>query len=65
MGLLYDSKLSCIFVYGENDWMDRTGAFRLSGIDRDRFKMFIVSNSGHSFAMQNPKQLINILQAYF
>ena len=65
MQLLKHSNLSCVFVYGENDWMDRTGAFRLSGIDRDRFKMFIVSNSGHSFAMQNPKQLINILQAYF
>jgi len=63
--LLNNSKLSCIFVYGENDWMDRTGAYRLCGSDRDRFKVFIVSNSGHSFAMENPKQLIIILQTYF
>ena len=63
--LLYDSKLSCIFVYGENDWMDRTGAFRLCQRDRNRFKLYIIRNSGHSFAMENPRELINILQLYF
>jgi pimeloyl-ACP methyl ester carboxylesterase len=63
--LLYDSKLSCIFVYGENDWMDRTGAFRLCQQDRERFKLYIVGNSGHSFAMENPRELINILQTHF
>ena len=63
--MLYNSKLSCIFVYGENDWMDRTGAFRLCQQDRDRFKLYIVRNSGHSFAMENPKGLENILDIYF
>ena len=63
--LLYNSNLSCIFIYGENDWMDRTGAFRLCQNDRKRFKIYIVQNSGHSFAMENPKELINILQIYF
>ena len=63
--LLYNCKLSCIFAYGEKDWMDRTGAFRLCQKDNDRFKMFIIKNSGHSFAMENPRELINILQTYF
>ena len=63
--LLNNSKLSCIFIYGENDWMDRTGAYRLCQKDRDRFKLFIVRNSGHSFAMENPKELVNIMQIYF
>jgi len=63
--LLNNSNLSCIFIYGENDWMDRTGAFRLCQKDRNRFKLFIVRNSGHSFAMENPRELINILQTYF
>ena len=63
--LLNHSRLSCIFVYGENDWMDRTGAFRLCQQDRDRFKLYIVGNAGHSFAMENPKELINILKLYF
>ena len=63
--LLYESQLSCIFAYGENDWMDRTGAFRLCQHDRNRFKLFIVKNAGHSFAMENPRDLIYILQTYF
>ena len=63
--LLNQSKLSCIFVYGENDWMDRTGAYRLCQHDKERFKLFIVKNAGHSFAMENPKELTNILQIYF
>lgn len=63
--MLYNSKLSCIFVYGEKDWMDRTGALRLCQQDKDRFKLYIVSNSGHSFAMENPKGLENILDIYF
>ncbi len=63
--MLNNSKLSCIFVYGENDWMDRTGAFRLCQQDRERFKLYIVTNAGHSFAMENPKGLENILDIYF
>jgi pimeloyl-ACP methyl ester carboxylesterase len=63
--LLHNSKLSCIFVYGENDWMDRTGAYRLCQQDRERFKLYIVKNAGHSFAMENPKELVNIMQIYF
>ena len=63
--LLYNSKLSCIFIYGEKDWMDRTGAFRLCQQDRERFKIFIITNAGHSFAMENPTELVNILQLYF
>ena len=63
--ILNDSKLKCIFVFGESDWMDRTGAYRLCQRDRSRFKMFIVTGAGHSFAMENPKELENILDAYF
>ena len=63
--MLNNSNLSCIFVYGENDWMDRTGAFRLCQQDTDRFKLYIVKNAGHSFAMENPKGLENILDIYF
>ena len=63
--MLYNSNLSCIFVYGEKDWMDRTGAFRLCQQDRDRFKLYIVNNAGHSFAMENPQGLENILDIYF
>ena len=63
--LLNNSNLKCIFIYGENDWMDRTGAFRLCQQDKNRFKIYIVRNAGHSFAMENPKELINVLQTHF
>ena len=63
--LLTESKLKCIFVFGEYDWMDRTGAYRLCQRDRNRFKMFIVTGAGHSFAMENPKELENIIDTYF
>ena len=63
--ILYRSNLSCIFVYGEKDWMDRTGAYRLCQHDNNRFKLYIVRNSGHSFAMENPRELINILELHF
>ena len=63
--MLYNSKLSCVFVYGEKDWMDRTGAYRLCQQDRERFKLYIVNNAGHSFAMENPRGLENILDVYF
>ena len=63
--ILNNSNLSCVFVYGENDWMDRTGAFRLCQHDSKRFKLYIVRNAGHSFAMENPRELINILETHF
>ena len=63
--MLHNSKLSCVFVYGEKDWMDRTGAYRLCQQDRERFKLYIVNNAGHSFAMENPRGLENILDVYF
>ena len=65
LDLLNNSKLSCVFAYGENDWMDRTGAFRLCQKDRERFKFYIIKNAGHSCAMENPKELLNILQLHF
>ena len=63
--ILNNSNLNCVFVYGEKDWMDRTGAFRLCQYDRKRFKLYIVENGGHSFAMENPRELINILELHF
>ena len=63
--MLNNSNLSCVFVYGEKDWMDRTGAVRLCQQDRNRFKLYIINNAGHSFAMENPKGLENILDVDF
>ena len=32
------NKIQVIFVFGEKDWMDRYGAYRLSKFDPEKFK---------------------------
>ena len=59
------NKINVIFVFGQKDWMDRTGAYRLSQFDPQKYKVFTVSNGGHSFARQNPEELCSIIGAYF
>ena len=59
------NKLNVIFVFGQKDWMDRTGAYRLSKYDPNKYKVFTVSNAGHSFARQNPEELSVIIGEFF
>ena len=54
-----------IFCFGENDWMDRVGAYRLSKFDPLKYKTFTVSKGGHSFTYENPKELCSIISQYF
>ena len=54
-----------IFVFGEKDWMDRIGVYRLCNFDHDKYKYFTVKNAGHSFAMENPKELCDIIGQFF
>ena len=59
------NKIPTIFVFGENDWMDRIGAYRLCKFDPIKYKVFTVSKGGHSFAVENPKELCSIISQYF
>ena len=59
------NKIDVIFAFGQKDWMDRTGAYRLSKFDPNKYKVFTVSNGGHSFARQNPEELCSIIGQYF
>lgn len=63
--LLNFNKIPIIFVFGENDWMDREGAYRLASYDKEKYKVFTVPIGGHSFAMTNPKELSLIIDQYF
>ena len=63
--LKYKNNIQIIFVFGEKDWMDKIGSYRLSSYDPDKYKVFSVSNAGHSFAMENPKELCSIIGQYF
>jgi len=59
------NKIDIIFAFGEKDWMDRIGAYRLSQFDPLKYKVFTISNGGHSFARQNPQELCSIIGQYF
>ena len=63
--ILIYNKLNIIFVFGEKDWMDRVGAYRLCKYNPEKYKVFTISNSGHSFSRQNPEELCSIIGQYF
>jgi pimeloyl-ACP methyl ester carboxylesterase len=63
--IMYYNRVPIIFVFGQYDWMDRVGAYRLSKYNPELYKVFTVSNGGHSFAYENPKELCSIIGQYF
>ena len=54
-----------IFVFGKDDFMDKTGAYRLSKFNQERYKYFTLSYGGHSFALVNPRELADIIRKFF
>ena len=46
--------MNIIFCYGENDWMDNSGAKRLNQFDKNKYKYFTIYNAGHTFPLDNP-----------
>ena len=63
--IMYQNKIPIIFCFGENDWMDRVGAYRLSKYDPQKYKVFTISKGGHSFTYENPKELCQIIGEFF
>ena len=53
--------MNIIFCYGENDWMDNSGAKRLNQFDKNKYKYFTVSKAGHTFPLDNPIEAAKIL----
>ena len=63
--IMMENKIDVIFAFGEKDWMDRTGAYRLSKYNPSQYKVFTISKGGHSFARQNPEELCSIIGEFF
>ena len=63
--IIYFNKIPIVFCFGEHDWMDRTGAYRICKYDPNKYKIFTVSKGGHSFTYENPKELCSIISQYF
>ena len=49
--------MNIIFCYGELDWMDNSGAKRLSIFDKNKYKYFTIYNAGHTFPLDNPGEV--------
>ena len=54
-----------IIIFGENDWMDIDGAYRLCIRRPETFKVFTISGAPHSFALTNPKEVCEVIEQYF
>ena len=63
--IMRDNKIPIIFCFGETDWMDRVGAYRLCKFDPIKYKVFTISKGGHSFTYENPKELCQIISEFF
>ena len=53
--------MNIIFCYGENDWMDNSGAKRLNQYDKNKYKYFTIYNAGHTHPLDNPGENAKIL----
>ena len=51
-------------MYGEKDWMERVGIERLAKKYPERFDLFTVSKYGHTFPMENPSEVAEIINTY-
>ena len=50
-----------LFVYGEKDWMEKLGAERLCSKQPQRCLMFTISKYGHTFPLENPQEVADVL----
>ena len=53
--------MNIIFCYGIKDWMDSIGAKRLNKLDPEKYQFFTISRAGHTFPLDNPKEIADII----
>ena len=63
--LMKFNKKQIIFVFGKDDFMDKIGSYRLNKYNPDLYKVFSLRYGGHSFALENPKELCLIINDFF
>jgi len=51
------------FYYGSKDWMDSTGAQRVSRKNSKQCKFYHIPNAGHQIMMDNPERMAEHLVA--
>ena len=50
-----------LFIYGEKDWMEKIGAVRLCNKQPHRCLMFTISKYGHTFPLENPQEVADVI----
>jgi pimeloyl-ACP methyl ester carboxylesterase len=50
-----------LFMYGEKDWMEKIGAVRLCNKQPHRCVMFTISKYGHTFPLENPQEVADVI----
>ena len=45
-----------IFIFGENDWMDKFGTVRLNKKDENKYKYYVIPNCGHRWPMEKVEE---------
>ena len=56
----YLSKINVVFIYGDKDWMDSSGALRLSE-ELQNVAFYQIKDSGHHTNMDQPKEVCKII----
>ena len=60
---LLDKKF--LIMFGEKDWMEKIGIERLIQKDPVRFELFTISKYGHTFPLENPEEVADIINAKY
>jgi len=55
--------LPIVCYYGDKDWMDASGAYRIQNNGKKDFSVKTISGSGHQVIMHNPKDLAESMLA--
>ena len=50
-----------IFIFGENDWMDKFGTERLNQKDGNKYKYFLIPKTGHRWPMEKVEEGAKII----
>lgn len=53
-----------LFLYGQTDWMERIGPLRLKEKFPDRIEFYTISKYGHTFPLENPEEVANVMNNY-
>ena len=52
---------SSLFIFGQNDWMDKFGTERLHKRDENKYKYYLIPNTGHRWPIEKVEEGAKII----